>query len=202
MINISQLLHYTCFQYRSLGSASQPAKNLLKVLHLNVRHSSYDTVKFLHAFSMGKSLKCSPLKFMFTHVYGEAKCHTPTLNMHDFSSTLLQVNKTVFVCVKQSRMSKRAGATVTLYLEDKWPTYIQGKNFFSLSRGKAQIITAQNLLSLVCQLQKNIDVCWMTFALPNILLHPVEYVMALPLLFTTFLVATNFLLLAHVKQLD
>ena len=40
------------------------------------------------------------------------------------------------------------------------------------------------------------------FCLTHILLHLVEYVMALPLLLITFLVATNFLLLAHVKQLD
>ena len=102
---------------------------------------------------MGKPLKCSPLVFMLTHVCGEARCHTPTLNTHDFTicyvrgcNTLLQENKPVFVCVKQSCMSRRAGATVALYLEDKWPTYVQGKNFFSLSRRKLQIITAQNLL--------------------------------------------------------
>ena len=39
-------------------------------------------------------------------------------------------------------MSRRAGATVALYLEYKWPTYVQGKNFFSLKED----ITAQNLL--------------------------------------------------------
>ena len=73
--------------------------------------------------------------------------------MHDFTIsyvrgciTLLQENKTVFASVEQSCISRRAGATVALYLEDKWPTYVQVKNFFSLSRGISQIITAQNLL--------------------------------------------------------
>ena len=93
MINNLQLLHHTGFLYRLLGSASQPAKNILKVLHLNVRHSSYDAVrhssydavKFHHTFSMGKPLKHGPLMFMLTHVCGEARRHTLALNMHDFT---------------------------------------------------------------------------------------------------------------------
>ena len=142
------------FLYCSLSNASQPAKNILKAFHSNLRHSSYDAVKFCHKFSKGKPLKCGPLMFMLTHVCGEARHHTPALNTHDFTihyvrgcNTLLQKNKTVFfVCVKQSCMNRRAGATVALYLEDTWSTYIQGKNFFNLKRGKPQIITAQNLL--------------------------------------------------------
>ena len=43
-------------------------------------------------------------------------------------------------------MSRRAGATVALYLEDKWPTYVQGRTSPVSKRGKTQIITAQNLL--------------------------------------------------------
>ena len=46
-------------------------------------------------------------------------------------------------------MSRRAGATVALYLEDKWPTYLQGKNLFQPLRGITQIITAQVLLSSI-----------------------------------------------------
>ena len=49
-------------------------------------------------------------------------------------------NKTDFVCVKQEL------GPLLHYLEDKWPAYIQIKNFFSLKREKNQIITAQNLL--------------------------------------------------------
>ena len=44
--------------------------------------------------------------FMLTHVCGEARRHAPALNTNDFTihyvrgcSTLLQENKTVFVCV-------------------------------------------------------------------------------------------------------
>ena len=77
---------------------------------------------------MGKPLKHSPLMFMLAHVCGEARRHTPALNAHDFIIRYIipfyKKNKTVFVCVKQSCMSRRAGATVSLYLEDKWPTYI------------------------------------------------------------------------------
>ena len=43
-------------------------------------------------------------------------------------------------------MSRRTGATVAPYLEDKWPTYVQRKYFLSLKRGKTHITTAQNLL--------------------------------------------------------
>ena len=137
----------------SIRSASRSAKNILKAFHSNIRHSSYDTVKFRHTFSMGKPLKRGLLMVMLTHVCGEARRHTPALNMHDFTiryvrgcNTLYKKNKTDFVCVKQSCVSRRAGATVALYLEDKWPAYIQVKNFFSHKREKNQITTAQNLL--------------------------------------------------------
>ena len=43
---------------------------------------------------------------------------------------------------------------------------------------------------------KKIDVCWITSALPNILLYLVEYVMALPLLLITFLVAKGYTLMS------
>ena len=63
-----------------------------------IRHSSYNTVKFHHTFSIGKPLKHGPLMLMVTHVCGEARCHdTPALNTRDFTihcvrgcNTLLQ----------------------------------------------------------------------------------------------------------------
>ena len=55
------------------------------------------TLKVLPYISMGKPLKRGPLKFMLTHVCGEARRHTPVLNTHDFTvhylkdcNTLLQ----------------------------------------------------------------------------------------------------------------
>ena len=85
MINNLRLLHHMGLLYCSIHSTSQSAKNILKALHSNVRHSSYDTVKFRHTFSMGKPLKRGPLIFMLTHVCGKARCHTPALNMHDLT---------------------------------------------------------------------------------------------------------------------
>ena len=101
MIYNLRLLHRTGLLYCSIRSASQSAKNILKALHSNVRHSSYDTVKFRHTFSMGKPLKRGPLMFMSTHVR-----HTPTLNTHDFTiryvrgcNTLLQEKyNSFYVC--------------------------------------------------------------------------------------------------------
>ena len=85
MINNLRLLHRMGLLYCSIRSASQSTKNIFKTLHLNVRHYNYDTVKFCHTFSMGKPLKRGPLMFMLTHVCGEARHHTPTLNMYDFT---------------------------------------------------------------------------------------------------------------------
>ena len=82
----------------SVGSASQPTKNMLKALHSN-------PVNFHHSFSMGNALKCGPLIFVLT---GEATrhTHTPALNRHDFDiccvrgcNTFLQEPVNNFVCV-------------------------------------------------------------------------------------------------------
>ena len=126
--------------YCSIRSASRSAKNILKALHSNVRHSRYDTVKFRHTFSMGKPLKRGPLMVMLTHVCGEARRHmiSPSL-MKEAVLHFYKKNKTDFVCVKQSCISRRAGATVALYLEDKWPAYIQVKTSSASKEKKTKL---------------------------------------------------------------
>ena len=125
---------------------------------------------------------------MLTHVCGEARRHTPTLNTYDFTiryvrgcNILLQEKqKTVFVCVKQSCMSRRAGATVALYLEDKWPTYLQGKNLFRPLRGKTQIITAQVLLSSIGVPASEANNMFLTTHLPHsCLFSPISHLVNL-----------------------
>ena len=56
------------FLYPSICSASQSAKNILKALHSNARHSNYEALKFYHTFSIGNPLMHSPL-ILCWHVF-------------------------------------------------------------------------------------------------------------------------------------